>query len=286
MKMAAFHENLIFDDKLPVKVILHSNPGWRKKVALSHWHNSIEICYVIDGHPGTGRINGESFELEADNAYVIGPNVIHSFDSIITRKDEVLTLLIPLEWLTDQINDFNEIQFDIGPIDVKAEKNRIFYEALNNVLEYKRSTKIGLEQQVTAVAALHYIAAFVLTQNSSVRLSPANALELGSPLMIQQMMSKMQNNYQDNLTISELSAENHISEAHLIRVFKKYVGVSPKSYLIQIRLAEAARMLRQTESSIEEISSDTGFGSPKNFFVLFRKKYQMTPKEYRQKNTV
>lgn len=279
--MTAYHENLTFDDNLPVKVILHTDPNWKKKDVLSHWHNSIELTYIVDGDPGTAIINGDSYTLKEHQLYVIGPNVIHSFDTTLTYQDEILTLLIPLNWLSDKLDYYNQVHFDVGPIDLNLPKYQHLLNSMQAIVAYKRKNKNGVAEQLDTVSALHYMASFVLTQRTFVG---KQDLELSSPIIIQEIMQKIQNEYQTNITIEQLSEDNHVSVAHLIRLFKKYVGVSPKNYLIQTRLSAATKLLKDTDNSIETIAEQTGFGSTKNFFVLFRKRYRVTPSEYRQNN--
>ncbi|WP_125770276.1 AraC family transcriptional regulator [Companilactobacillus furfuricola] len=283
--MPAYYENVIFDDSLPVKVFLHTDPAWKIKDVMSHWHNSIELCYVVKGEPGKTRINGQEFQLTAHEFFVIGPNVIHSFNAVVDPRNEILTLLLPLNWLFDQIDDFNQIHFEIGPLDLTDPKFSSLQLGLEKIVEYKRAKKPDIQEQVQTISALHYVAAFVLKEMSRFQEKDSGSLKLGSPLMIQSIMSQMQNNYSENITVAQLSQEHHISEAHLIRIFKKYVGVSPKSYLVQTRLTKAAQLLRQTDQPIHEIAEGTGFGSNKNFFVLFRKHFEMTPNEYRHQNS-
>lgn len=277
----AFHENVIFNQDLPVKVFLHTDITWRRKLVLSHWHNSIEICFIVKGHPGTSIINGKSYDLAPHHLYVIGPNIIHSFDTIVTNKKEILTILIPLNWLSNQIDYFNHVHFKVGPLDLDDPAYKSLRKAMDQIVAYKREKTVDTILQLNTIGSLHYLAAFVLTETSSIVPDPSSSVELSAPLMIQSVMQKIQQQYQENLTIEQLSEENHVSEAYLIRVFKKYVGYSPKSYWIQTRLNQAKILLTQTAKTINEIAEETGFGSTKNFFVLFKKHFQMTPKEYR-----
>lgn len=283
--MPAYYENLVFDDSLPVKAFLHTDPAWKIKDVMSHWHNSIELCYVVKGDPGKTRINGQEYQLTANKFFVIGPNVIHSFNAVVDPRNEILTLLLPLNWLFDQIDDFNQIHFEIGPLDLTNPKFSSLQRSLAKITEYKRAKHPDIQEQVQTISALHFVAAFVLKEMSRFQENDSGSLKLGSPLMIQSVMSEIQNNYQENITVAQLSQENHISEAHLIRIFKKYVGISPKSYLVQTRLTKATQLLRQTDQPIHEIAEQTGFGSNKNFFVLFRKHFEMTPNEYRHQNS-
>ena len=64
--------------------------------------------------------------------------------------------------------------------------------------------------------------------------------------------------------------------------FTKFTGMSPIQYLNQRRLETACQLLRDTDYSISDISSQTGFSSQSYFTQIFRKFYGITPVKYRQ----
>ena len=69
---------------------------------------------------------------------------------------------------------------------------------------------------------------------------------------------------------------------HFMRWFKKMTGDSFTSYVNDRRLAEAAEALRQTDDKILTISQDAGFMNLSNFNRQFKKRYGVTPREYRE----
>lgn len=60
--------------------------------------------------------------------------------------------------------------------------------------------------------------------------------------------------------------------------FKKKFGMSPKSYLIDLRLSRAKALLEQSESSCTEIAYLCGFSDSAQFSTMFRNKYGVSPK--------
>lgn len=66
-------------------------------------------------------------------------------------------------------------------------------------------------------------------------------------------------------------------------LFQKYVGTSYSKYINNLRLEEAAKMLKeQPNYTIESVANDCGISSVATLYRLFSKKYGMTPTEYRQ----
>ena len=69
----------------------------------------------------------------------------------------------------------------------------------------------------------------------------------------------------------------------LYRKVKALLGVNVNDYILTIRLQKAKYLLNEGELSISEISYKVGFSSAAYFSTVFKSKFQMTPKEYREK---
>lgn len=74
------------------------------------------------------------------------------------------------------------------------------------------------------------------------------------------------------------------SQEHITREFRKHYGLTPSEYINNLRLKEAARRLCTTEEKIISIAFDCGFHNISYFNRAFLSKYQVTPKNYREKN--
>lgn len=74
----------------------------------------------------------------------------------------------------------------------------------------------------------------------------------------------------------------NLSYKHLNILFKEVTGQTMQKYHAHIRMNEAARLLRETGSSISEISEQLGFEEPFYFSNSFKKKYGMSPQAYRK----
>lgn len=86
----------------------------------------------------------------------------------------------------------------------------------------------------------------------------------------------------ENLKISDVAAFSGVAQNHLCKLFKKETGKSTMENLIEIRLAKSAVLLKSTDISISEVAYSVGFSDPKHFSQMFKKQYNMTPKECRR----
>ena len=88
--------------------------------------------------------------------------------------------------------------------------------------------------------------------------------------------------YAEGLRVADAAGVCSFSSSHFMRWFKKMTGDSFTSYVNDRRLAEAAEALRQTDDKILTISQDAGFMNLSNFNRQFKKRYGVTPREYRE----
>lgn len=86
----------------------------------------------------------------------------------------------------------------------------------------------------------------------------------------------------EELSVEELAEHMQISVRSLYRKFKDMDMASPKDYIKEYRINMAAKLLRTTSLTIQEIIYKTGFVNRSHFYREFSKHFQMTPKSYRE----
>ena len=82
-----------------------------------------------------------------------------------------------------------------------------------------------------------------------------------------------------------MAAVVFMSERSLSRKVKTLTGATPKQMLMTIRLEHAAQLLLNSEFNITQLSYETGFSDPSHFTRSFKKHYEMTPTEYRERHS-
>ena len=83
------------------------------------------------------------------------------------------------------------------------------------------------------------------------------------------------------LTVSRLCDVGGVNEVQFLELMVKNIGKKPHILARRLRLQEAARLLRSTEMSIEDVAEKCGFASPNYFAACFFRFYHQTPVEYR-----
>ncbi len=82
--------------------------------------------------------------------------------------------------------------------------------------------------------------------------------------------------------IAEIAQASGVHPVHLARVFRRYLGCSPGDYLRQRRLARTSTLLRETERSLSDIASSSGYVDQSHFAKAFKSDAGITPRAYRQ----
>ncbi|WP_181037475.1 AraC family transcriptional regulator [Arthrobacter sp. ZGTC412] len=87
-------------------------------------------------------------------------------------------------------------------------------------------------------------------------------------------------------TVETLARRVGVSRASLARRFHDRVGKPPMAYLNQWRLAKAADMMDDKRLTFAAISRQVGYASPFSFSTAFKKRYGVSPQEYRRRQSV
>lgn len=87
--------------------------------------------------------------------------------------------------------------------------------------------------------------------------------------------------HRERLTLEDLAKACYMDRYYLSHAFKEVTGIGVNAYVNQIRLAEAEKLLRGTDDSVEAIAETVGFGSASRFIERFRAKHGTTPARFR-----
>lgn len=95
------------------------------------------------------------------------------------------------------------------------------------------------------------------------------------------LSSYIENNPEVEINIDTMSEKTHISKYHLIRQFKKQVGLTPHKFQIQNRVRKAQHVLNYVDS-ITEAALMAGFYDDSHFIRHFKNIMKITPTDYKE----
>ena len=82
--------------------------------------------------------------------------------------------------------------------------------------------------------------------------------------------------------VEELAARQQLSRSHFSHRFRAATGLAPAAYVLEVRLAEVRRQLRETAAPLKEIAGQTGFADANHLCKAFRRQFHLSPGGYRQ----
>ena len=99
---------------------------------------------------------------------------------------------------------------------------------------------------------------------------------------IKQAIEYIRANYHTDLNMAVVSNEISMNYSLFSYMFKQYTGSNFVNYLKDIRMAEAKRLLGDTDMKIIEISQKVGYDNEKHFMKTFKSLYGVSATEYRR----
>lgn len=97
----------------------------------------------------------------------------------------------------------------------------------------------------------------------------------------------LESNYQRyDLSNAELAEVCRISEVYFRRIFKEHYCVTPKQFLIDIRIGKAKQLLSEGMLKISAVAEKCGFSNQYHFCHTFKEKTGLTPTEYMKQNRI
>ncbi len=100
---------------------------------------------------------------------------------------------------------------------------------------------------------------------------------------VRHVLDRLGSEWREPSSVRDLAASVNLRPSRLEHLFKMAVSMSIRDHVRQRRIAEAARLLRETFQRVSEISQSVGFRDPSNFDHAFRRETGVSPREYRKR---
>lgn len=249
-----------------------------------HWHNEMELIYVKKG-TGFIQMETEVFQGRSGDIFVVPPGTLHALQKIKGFTMEYENIIFEIDFLGAGAADLCAGEFlvplsagkllpavRICPEDTEYE---LVKRCLRQMEELCGSKEKGYELGVKA--AVLQMLFLLIRKYPSVKevLSPDRE-------RLKDVLQEITEKIEENIPVSYMAEFCGLSSSHFMRWFKKMTGMSFNAYVNERKLARAAEKLRQTEDKILTVSQEAGFLNLSNFNRQFKKRYGVTPREYRE----
>lgn len=250
-------QQLIKDD-----VITASYKTINSESLTTHVHDFFEIEYIIKGS-GTYIIDGVEYEIQDNMLFFMSPSAFHSFDHV---QAEIVNVMFPCS-----ICDMS-ILFEL----FFAKKSAVFTDDPSTLIKRHLDRIVHCCKSKDYNYAINFLQCLLYELNT---LTPFSSTHYTTH--VQSAIIYITENFRENITLTNTAEHVGIVPVYLSKLFLKEIGVNFKVYLDNIRFDHATKLLTFSNISIADVCAQSGFVDYANFHKRFKKKYNTTPKGYR-----
>lgn len=252
-----------------------------------HWHEEAEIIVVKQGR-GIITVDLEEFRTEAGEFVLVLPGHLHAIRRDGNSRMEYENILFSPSLLVPKNGDACTVRYlepffagMLPPETVCCTKDLPYcgelWDLISRIDVLCDSRPDGWQLEVKGYL-YHFFA--VLIRHT--KKGPGSGRLPKSLEKMKRIVKYTEEHFSEPMSISDMAELTGYSEAHFMRFFKAYMGRTFTAWLNDYRLSMAARLLGLAQDSVLEIAQQSGFGNLSYFNRLFRKKYGMTPREFRR----
>lgn len=258
-------------------------------ISLSALHNEVRQCIEAAKYRTFRGYNMVAFLSEIqeiqNNAYFPSDSELHHIidNLFLGRKEEVYRLcneLLSHEYSWDTLKIvLLKLLFYIQE-GVESKGGEIQFSHINEWLKFVSN----ISGDISMMDIQNWLSTFIeeaFEELHHVQIEQIKTQKNG--IKMEDVKEKISHAFGDpNLTPESLALQFGISSNYFKRLFKADVGISLNEYINQVRLKHAGEFLICSQSSAVEIAQNCGFANINYFYTLFKKRYHMTPTEYRK----
>lgn len=250
-----------------------------------HCHEELELNFIMNAK-GAKRVIGDHIaEIDDLELVLVGSNLPHVWQTHKCKSKEIkeITIQFHKDLFDERFLRRNQMSFIRGLMERSAKGILFSKETIQQITPRLNvlSQKQGFDSVLELFSILHDLS---ISRNMHT-LSDAgfsNAELSYNSRRIDSAFEYMNQNFQKNITLTEVSRLVNMTDVSFSRFFKTRTGITFMDSLLELRLGHASRLLIDTTQSVAEVAYNCGFNNISNFNRLFKKKKGCTPKGFRE----
>ena len=250
-----------------------------------HWHNAIEIVYVLKGKINIS-IDTDNFELYENELEIINVDESHRLYS--NEDNKILLFHIEQSFFEKYYKDIKNIYFYTNTSDFGAQEGEE-YNILRTLLAKLLCESVQkVENYDEEIESILIDLLFHLINNFHYLIYEQEELKDNKEQLerYHRISKYIFNNYNNNITLQSIAKKEFLSPHYLSHEIKNVTGYSFTDLINLTRVEESVKLLLDTDMSIYELSEEIGFSHTRYFNKHFKIYYNCTPLQFRRKNKV
>ena len=275
---------------LPPRRMITLRPHTRFAAFPAHSHDYVEMLYMLSGQTVHDLPNGETVTLRAGELLLINCQTTHSI-RLCGEGDVGVNFIVQPAFFDDALaavgssNVLGRFLLDAilrGGDSVPYLHFRVAERpAVQSLLESMLFSLLPESPAGQRILKASMTLLFLYLMDSAAALTmPASR---GDALVLA-VLDEIQHGYAA-ISLQDVAARHHISPAYLSQAVKRATGETCTVLLQRRRMAQARKLLRETDLPVAEVCNAVGYTNAGHFYRLFREENGATPDEYRRVNS-
>ncbi|MGO4370043.1 helix-turn-helix domain-containing protein [Paenibacillus sp. MCAF20] len=274
-------DEIRFDPSFPMTIT--QTRGVSPTFQRLHWHKALEINYIREGS-GYYLINGNRYDFQQGDIVLIHSNDLHrAFEA----EGLVMTIVmfdpayLALEHRYDRelLLPFRELG---ASLEYVLDRDHPQLPRLQEAIAVMYDENARKEAHYETIVRAQLIQFVALAGRYFMRRESGGSQPLRGMETMREVLHAIEDDYARPWTLRSLSELAHLSPSRFSTLFTQVVGTSPMDYLIQLRLAHAASLVRESDMKMIEVAEACGFRNLSNFNRLFKHYFGLSPSSLRR----
>ena len=270
MILEGLHEKEIFSENYSFRLVVNTSLDFHYPL---HWHNAVELVYNLESCCKV-NVGGIEYLLDGRDVLVIPSGEIHDIHTLSSSGKRFF-----IQFDVSMLDGFGGIS-NVRPFLSRTEKischsDGCLHSALEKCImmiieEYEKKEfayTLSLNARVYDIIVL-------LSRNmiskTGMESFTGSSKKVSGLEKINNAYKYIEENYQHDMTLKDVSKAVGFSEYHFSRIFKEITGKNFHSYLNEFRIKKAERLLMNSSLPVSLVALEVGFNSFATFNRIFK----------------
>ncbi len=242
-----------------------------------HWHNHIELLYILEGKIDF-KIEERKYLLSEGDMIIVNSEMIHS--SKLCGHAKYILLQVPLSAFDGVYEEINNAVFKEKLSSSEAQELSAWLEKMLKYVDDRKQ-----ENRVKFIS-LFYDFFYQLLTSYQIESNKTASISYYGINRISPVMAYVEKEFRKKISLKEVSQILNVSPEHMCRLFKKYTDMTFNEYLMSLRISAFYQMLQNTNQKISVILEECGITNYKVFIREFKKTFGKTPEILRKERAL
>lgn len=252
-----------------------------------HSHYTLELSMIVSGR-GEYRVGEQVYPVQAGDIVLFNNTETHGMWN--TGREPLENVALEFEprfiWF-DSAGGFDKALLAAFMQRSKGAQNRLdrnspLFSSIQRQfqdIEREFEQKLPRRETVIRVKLMALLADLMRYYDAAPRV-PAGQSRHHQDM--NRVLNYIAEHYNEPVSLEPLAEMMQVNESYFCRIFREINGISPKEYIVKMRIAAASTLLKKTDRGVLDIAAECGFNSLSNFYTAFKRITGQSPAQYRK----